>query len=92
MDNQRKEPKKFDWLPAAMPGVAKLAAEHRATNPKHFAECWRRGMAGEAGWFFAREGPLMIGTPWDADKPDVMSLLDVQQQFGGPLLMMRPAS
>ena len=60
-----KEPNKWGWLPTAMPGVARLMAEKRVTlGGAHVAECWRRGMAGEAGWFFAREGVIAIGTPW----------------------------
>lgn len=61
-------PKKgrWDWLPAAMPGVARLMKEKRRLfGDAHVAECFRRGMAGEPGWFFAREGALAVGTPWD---------------------------
>lgn len=84
--------KKFDWLPSAMPGVAKLMAEYKAANPEHVAECWRRGMAGEPGYFFAREGALIIGTPWDLDKPDIVFLIAAQQAHDGPLVVMRPAA
>ena len=49
----------------AMPGVARIVAERRAAmGEAHVTECQRRGMAGEPGWFFAREGALAIGTPW----------------------------
>lgn len=59
--------KRWQWVPEAMPGVARLMAERRrAYGQAHVAECWRRGMAGEPGWFFAREGPVAIGTPWDS--------------------------
>lgn len=59
---------RWGWLPAAMPGVAALMREKRkALGPAHVAECWRRGMAGEPGWFFAREGAIAIGTPWAGD-------------------------
>lgn len=67
MDKTQK-PKRWDWLPAEMPGVAKLMAEKRKTyGNTHVAECWTRGMRGEPGWFFAREGALAIGTPWPDD-------------------------
>jgi hypothetical protein len=58
---------RFAWLPAAMPGVAALMAEKRATyGNAHVTECWRRGVVNlEPGWFFAREGALAVGTPWD---------------------------
>lgn len=55
------------WLPASMPGVTKLMAEKRqAYGDAHVDECWMRGVVNrEPGWFFAREGPLAVGTPWD---------------------------
>ena len=57
---------RWEWVPAAMPGVTKLMAEKRRLHgDPHVTECWRRGMAGEPGWFFAREGPVAIGTPWE---------------------------
>ena len=57
---------KWEWLPRAMPGVARLIAERRRSlGDVHVNECWRRGVVqGEPGWFFAREGPLAVGTPW----------------------------
>lgn len=59
---------RYAWMPALMPGVAKLMAEKRAAlGQAHVAECWKRGMAGEPGWFFAWEGALAIGTPWDKE-------------------------
>lgn len=55
------------WLPAAMPGVARLMAEKRKQlGVAHCNECWKRGVIQrEPGWFFAREGALAVGTPWD---------------------------
>jgi hypothetical protein len=66
--DRKKEAGKFDWLPTAMPGVARLVAEkRRVLGVEHVRECWARGMAGEPGWFFAREGAVAIGTPWEGD-------------------------
>lgn len=67
MDKQ-KEPSRWAWVPALMPGVARLMADkRRELGPVHVRECWRRGVElGEPGWFFAREGPVAIGTPWPA--------------------------
>ena len=50
-----------------MPTVARLMAEKRRQwGAQHVAECWKRGVTlGEPGWFFAREGPLAVGTPFD---------------------------
>lgn len=59
---------RFDWMAAAMPGVVKLAAEKRAQwGDAHVTECIQRGLAGEPGFFFAREGPIAVGTPFETD-------------------------
>ena len=59
---------RFAWMPALMPGVAKLMADKRAQlGNAHVAECWKRGMAGEDGWFFAIEGSLAVGTCKDLE-------------------------
>ena len=57
---------RWNWLPTAMPKVAKLIREKRVSmGDAHVNECWQRGVVkGEPGWFFAREGPLMVGVPW----------------------------
>lgn len=67
MQSEGKQESKWGWLPAAMPGVARLMRDKRkALGEAHVAECWRRGvLEREAGWFFAREGALAVGTPWD---------------------------
>lgn len=66
MDNKDQR-KRFDWLPVEMPGVSRLVKEKRALlGDTHVAECWKRGvLQREAGWFFAREGAISIGVPWD---------------------------
>lgn len=58
---------RWDWLRDHMPQVAALMREKRqAWGDAHVNECWRRGVVGgEAGWFYAREGPLALGTPFD---------------------------
>lgn len=67
MDMKRVESGRFGWLPTAMPGVARLVGEKRRTlGDAHVSECWRRGVIErEPGWFFAREGAIAVGTPWD---------------------------
>jgi hypothetical protein len=73
--DRREEPRRsFDWLPAHMPGVAKLMATKRAQmGMEHINECWRRGVLGcEPGWFYAREGPLAVGVPW----PEALAIHD----------------
>lgn len=63
----RADANRWAWLPAMMPRVARLMEEHRARHgAAHVAECWRRGVVmQERGWFFAREGALAVGTPFD---------------------------
>ena len=52
--------KNWKWLPAQMPGVARLMAEKRKQfGAEHVQLCWRRGVVElQPGWFFAREGAL----------------------------------
>lgn len=63
-----KEEGKRDWaaIVQAMPAVQKLIAEKRAKyGAAHVNECWKRGvLAGEPGWFYARERGVAVGTPW----------------------------
>lgn len=64
-EGKSKKQGKWSWLPAAMPGVAKLMVDWRKRlGDAHVNDCWERGMAGEPGWFFAREGAIAIGTPF----------------------------
>lgn len=69
MDKDQRQGGKRDWswLPAFMPGVANQIKQARAKwGDEHVNECWTRGVIKrEPGWFFAREGALAIGTPWD---------------------------
>lgn len=69
MDKRQEQVKKSDWswLPQRMPGVTQRIAELRAKyGNDHVALCWQRGVVGkEPGWFYAREGALAVGVPWD---------------------------
>lgn len=57
---------RYAWMRDAMPGVARLIAEKRAQyGDAHVTECIVRSLGGETGYFFAREGPVAVGTPWD---------------------------
>lgn len=65
-----KEVRDWKWLPAQMPGVARLMRDKRAElGDAHVNECWKRGVVQrERGWFYAVEGALAVGTPFeDAD-------------------------
>lgn len=90
MDSRRKEAGKFDWLPTAMPGVARLVAERRRVlGDAHVSECWRRGvLEREPGWFFAREGALAVGTPWEGD-PVLINFASAQVSSTQALVVMR---
>jgi hypothetical protein len=73
----------------AMPATAEMVRDYRRRlGDAHVTECVRRGLAGEAGWFFAREGAMAVGTAW-GDDPDILALFQAQGQ-GGAFVMIRP--
>lgn len=83
---------RWDWLPQAMPGVKRLIDEKRAElGAAHVNECWKRGvLLKEPGWFFAREGALAVGTPWE--HPLVANFAALQVSATQALLVLRPVS
>lgn len=85
----REVPKSFAWLPEHMPGVAKLVREKRRLfGDAHVSECWRRGVVlREPGWFFAREGSLAVGTPWNT--PEMANFGALQITSGQALVCMK---
>lgn len=60
-----KKASRWAWLPEMMPGVTSRLAELRAQHgAEHVNTCWQRGVVEQRpGFFFAREGPIAIGTP-----------------------------
>ena len=75
----------------AMPATARMVRDWRRTlGDAHVTECVRRGLAGQAGWFFAREGAIAVGTPW-GDDPDVLRMFAMQGVGGSAFVMLRPA-
>jgi len=74
-----------------MPGVAAMMARRRAeVGPAHVALCWRRGVVEQKpGWFFAQEGALAVGTPWD-DDPDIAAYIKGRITPTQVLLVLRP--
>jgi hypothetical protein len=56
---------RWGWLPDHMPGVARQLAElRRQHGAEHVKLCWQRGVVERRpDWFFAREGPIAVGTP-----------------------------
>lgn len=79
--SQRKA--RAELIRQCMPRVARLVADKRAEfGAEHVVECQRRGMAGEPGWFFAREGALAVGTPWTAEQDPVLAAATAWQFTG----------
>lgn len=68
--NQQAQRAKMALIREAMPGVTRIVADKRkALGDAWVTQCIKRGLAGEPGFFFAREGGLAIGTPWPTDDP-----------------------
>ena len=93
MDNKLKEQAaagRWGWLPSAMPGVARLIQEKRKLlGDAHVAQCWQRGVVEKTpGWFFAREGALAVGTPWD--DPVLANFAALHVTSTQALLVVRP--
>lgn len=74
-----------------MPGVwAKIGEFRRDWGNEHVAECIRRGMAGEPGWFYGFEAGHVVGTPFQGDQA-VTELLNLGVALGGRwACVMRP--
>ena len=87
--DKKPELNRWAWLPAAMPGVARLMAEKRSKlGREHVSLCWRRGVIEQQpGWFFAREGALAVGTPWD--DPVLANFAALQVTSTQALLILR---
>ena len=84
---------RWAWLPAMMPGVARQMREQRqALGDAHVAECWHRGVVlREPGWFFAREGALAVGAPWN-DDPALINFAAASVSPTQSLLVLKPVA
>lgn len=80
---------KWDWLPAHMPGVAKLLADkRRELGDAYVKQCWEMGVnQAKPGWFFAREGVLAVGTIW----PEAADIAGWQVTQTQAMVILRPA-
>lgn len=85
----QQQTRRWDWLPVFMPGVAKLMAEKRAELGDAWVnECWKRGVVeGEPGWFFASEGPIIVGVL--QDQPAMIALACARITRTQAMLMLR---
>lgn len=83
----KKKENRWSWLPAQMPGVAKLLAEkRRELGSDHVNTCWAHGVVqGQPGWFFAREGSLAVGVPW----PEIADVAGWQVTPGQAMVWLR---
>lgn len=90
MDGEARK-NRWSWLPEFMPGVSGLLTARRAAmGDAHVHECWRRGVVlREPGWFFAREGALAVGTPWNT--PEMANFAALQVTSGQALLITKDA-
>lgn len=85
--------KDWGWFKLFMPGVAALLAEYREFGEGlHIDECWRRGVLRcEPGWFYAREGPIALGTPFDRRASPVQCTWgELDWRRAGLVLMLAP--
>lgn len=85
--------KDWSWFKQFMPGVTALLGEYREFGEGlHLDECWKRGvLGGQAGWFFAREGPVCLGTPFDRKaSPILCEWAEADWRRHGLVLMLAP--
>lgn len=79
---------RFAWMRDAMPGVARQVAEKRRKwGDEHVTRCILRSFGGEPGWFFAREGHIAVGTPWD--EPELVNFAALTVTATQALVVMR---
>jgi hypothetical protein len=84
----------WSWLPAMMPGVARLMADKRkALGNAHVNECWRRGVVlGEPGWLFAWEGSIAIGRTTDTELLTLFAGISAANRHPIMLVLANPPS
>ena len=71
-----------------MPQVARMVGQRRERFGNTWVtKCIERSMAGEPGWFFAREGALAFGTP--PQDPDLANFAAAQVTSTQALVVMR---
>lgn len=82
----------WEWMASHMPGVVAQLREYReAGEGAHLDECWRKGVVGGApGWFFAVEGPISLGTPFEAAPTARDAMVSRARAQGGACLVLAP--
>ena len=71
--------KNWAWMSEFMPRIVTMLGERRAKGEgAHIDECWKHGVRlQEPGWFYAREGGITVGTPFQESETN-----DVLREFG----------
>lgn len=82
----------WSWMQQHVPGVvAQLREWREAGEGEHLNACWRHGVVRlEPGWFFAREGAICIGVPWEPADELLRGWARLQWQHTGMLLILAP--
>lgn len=67
MDREQDRRNRFAWVAAAMPLLpARIKALRQEHGDAHINLCWKRGvLEGQPGWFFARQGAVALGAPFE---------------------------
>lgn len=90
-----KDKKDWSWVRQHMPRVAEEIDQLRALGLGSYVDqCWAHGvLKGEPGWFYAREGPIALGTPFEPREPDsITGKLERSLYFkSGFVLQLPPA-
>lgn len=81
---------RFALIRQAMPGVSRIVADKRKVlGDAWVTQCIKRGLAGEPGWFFAREGGIAIGAPFPTDDPLLTNWAAAQVTSTQAVVVMR---
>jgi hypothetical protein len=85
--------KSWAWVEEHMPLTVAMLREYRQLGEgAHIDECWLRGVvAQEPNWFFAREGGISIGVPFEPRPGTVLGAMEqCEQARSGTLLLLAP--
>ena len=89
MEEGRHKQRRWAWVRETMPRVTALVAEKRKLcGDAHVTACQAAGLSGQPGHFFAREGPVWLGTPW-ADDPVMVEFMALRVTGDEAVVFMR---
>ena len=79
-------PRPRDVMPEVWKRIGRFRQEY---GDAHVSECIRRGMQGEADWFYAFEAGHVVGTPFKAES--LQRYVNTAVMLGGRFaIVMRP--